>query len=1746
MDNLQSNPSTELGEKMDLEKELTNKFLSGEMSFADYSSEWYNYDDEEDTEDTNNRLNDDEPRQSTQIDKNLIKRRKITRLSPALLGLMGEANLRFVRGEKDTAERMCHEIIKQVPTAPEPYQTLAQIYENDAERSLQFCLLAAHLGPPDATEWLRLAELSKERNNVKQVMTCYTQAIKAEPHNLDIHLKRLEMLSSLEEIKYPLHVLSISRVKCYHRIVSCLPASEGETIMKYAKMATTLYHNSNEMERALEVMTTAYKKCSALFSIEDINILMELLIIMKQYQTCLEIFVANLGVDIEAEIQTYKNTDEKIEEQTNYIKCSIPNNLPIDLKSKLLICFIYLGAVNLVHTLLEDFLSNDVEKAGDLYMDIEEALSAVGNHELAMQLLVPLVNNTSFNLGAVWLKYADCLNNLGRYDDAIQSYHKVLSQAPQHADARRKLFDLLQKKGCIDSAIKILKQDYKYVVSAQLLYEQCVILKKYNKMLEYLEVGEKLLYKTFPRYRHQEEIKIVLHMRSNKTNMELINDFRKLRGENEYQEDEIHFDESETFKLTPQQEWSLFLELLGIAHKHGMYITMQRLTFGALMSKALVPHRAEIEFLCFQACLLTGDYQNGFRLVREFCQKYPTTCNWNLLNLLINLVEESSHVKFLSRIFQKEPYKAKNLFLGNNFLTSGRYAVALKYFLEYHEQHNEPLSALLIAITILVMAAQKTVNKHHSLMLQGISYMLTYQKLRKFNQETNYNLGRAYHMLSINNVAIEYYERALACEPVANCTQHGVINLTRETAFNLYLLYKDHSPQMARKYMHKYLMESSEIVPANNVLFEDMCIVLEQIYELHRNQKKQNKKKNVREEQANILKTFFNDFKLTAASTVSENKNSSIFPILRLLLPACDRERNPYNLKEKKLGELLVKVLSIKNSSAARNLLEYRSVSSASENDFAGIAYNVLKNRVRNECDDLTIGINEILDKIATAEVGNKGPILLETFEYAINKLSAKQFKWFLRIILKDLKLALGTDRVLGVFHPDAPYYYKNCMNLSKLCEEFDYGNSRPLELGVQLFCPVNPMLSERLEITKVSVQLSSDKKYYVENKFDGERFQIHMNNGRFEYFSRRGHSYSNKYGETYDSGLLTPFLKDCISPSVSSFILDGEMMGWHKRDKCFKVKGESFDVKKITEQSNLRPCFCAYDVLYYNDKVLVGVGAERRGIQLEERVKILDTIFTDVPGVIQHSKRQLVNNSSDILDKLNEAIERQEEGIVVKDTASYYEPNARNAGWYKIKPEYTKETMSDLDLVIIGADQSETKKHGRANTFHVACADVTAPGEAPHRWISVGRVASGFSNEQLQTVCELLERNWTLTKQTPPPAALVFNKNHPDFWIMPEHSIVLEIRATELIRSTDYGTSHTLRFPRLVRIRDDKPVKDVITLEEFNALTQSKSNVIKLATKPVNEEQMNVDGADLKPRKKRAATAIAVHEQFRPDVPSDVEITSRALHDRKVCVISGDEEGDVNDLIKIVVSHGGKPVLNVGPDTWCAVVGQITAVGRATLESRSVDVVPASWLRTLPRSTGPCDLRPLDLLAVKPTTSLNFRRHYDPFGDSYTRLLDESTLKKCFERMDSEPEIYLTRPEMSDIDKVLFGSESPFSFLRPFTLYFLDNSSIFAVMAKFYGANTLQRSVAKAQYTIYRYILYYKPVYSAIYFIIVILLLLDAFARDVGKGQSRLSKLKTRKGGIVTSLPEILKDNKKFYGQLYLHVHIKASWQSG
>lgn len=98
------------------------------------------------------------------------------------------------------AEKMCYEVIRQVPFAHEPYLTLSHIYEGkQPEKSLQYLTIAAHLKPRESCYWCELAQMHIDRGNYKQAITCYTKAIAAEPTNISLQQKRIQLLEMISK-----------------------------------------------------------------------------------------------------------------------------------------------------------------------------------------------------------------------------------------------------------------------------------------------------------------------------------------------------------------------------------------------------------------------------------------------------------------------------------------------------------------------------------------------------------------------------------------------------------------------------------------------------------------------------------------------------------------------------------------------------------------------------------------------------------------------------------------------------------------------------------------------------------------------------------------------------------------------------------------------------------------------------------------------------------------------------------------------------------------------------------------------------------------------------------------------------------------------------------------------------------------------------------------------------------------------------------------------------------------------------------------------------------------------------------------------------------------------------------------------------------------------------------------------------------------------------------------------------------
>ncbi|XP_018312219.1 general transcription factor 3C polypeptide 3 [Mycetomoellerius zeteki] len=819
----------------DEEDQLTKQFLNGELTFSEYSSRMDQDTDLEMIENDISRATIGfdhvtvqkivEQKQHKTINVRQKKKRRV--LPPVLQGLMGEANLRFAKGEVDLAAKICMEIIRQVPSAPEPFQTLAMIYENDQpEKSLQFALIAAHLSPKDADQWVRLANLSLESGDIKQAITCYSKAIQASPKDISLYETRAQLQEQNGDKK--------AYLRGYTKLIHQLEAEDGEYIMKYAKMLAKRYMQEDNNEQALEAVETIFAKCPDLITLEEVNIMTELLIALKQFQRCLDILVKYTNIQIrykkneEKEERTAVNdTKSDKEEECSNAKgkatsptsrsqksdeiesCDVPDNVVVDLKAKFLIILIELDYISIAGKLLPNFyMRENPEISGDLFLDVAEALMGKKEFHRAMILLDPLVKSSNFSLAAVWLRHAECWVGCNDVNKAIESYEAVRKLSPQHLGARLALAKLYKKSERYDKAIQVLYQDPESdTLDSDVLYQRTLLLFKIERYEEYFSSGMLLFSRHCVNIRRKVELNALARATGVRQRLESLQLRRLSCGEKLEDENAPTF--TTNARPSEKNEFLLFLQMCKLAYKLNKYGFLQRLCFTALTSKRFKNRDSHIIFLCLVSCIHNKDSFYGYNIVREFVRVCQRSNSWNLLNIIIQRAEDLRHNRFIMRLLGRDVFSYLHIMHANNCLVSGTYKYALNGYMSLFKVAPSALLALLIGVTQLHMACQKMSAKKNQLVIQALAFFKKYMQLRgeEGQQETYYNMARAFHQIGLLPSAIHFYKLVLKENPGDLVKQHAnLLDLRKEAAFNLHLIYlQSENHLLARMYLENYI-----------------------------------------------------------------------------------------------------------------------------------------------------------------------------------------------------------------------------------------------------------------------------------------------------------------------------------------------------------------------------------------------------------------------------------------------------------------------------------------------------------------------------------------------------------------------------------------------------------------------------------------------------------------------------------------------------------------------------------------------------------------------------------------------------------------------------------------------------------------------------------------------------------------------------------------------------------------------------
>lgn len=387
------------------------------------------------------------------------------------------------------------------------------------------------------------------------------------------------------------------------------------------------------------------------------------------------------------------------------------------------------------------------------------------------------------------------------------------------------------------------------------------------------------------------------------------------------------------------------------------------------------------------------------------------------------------------------------------------------------------------------------------------------------------------------------------------------------------------------------------------------------------------------------------------------------------------------------------------------------------------------------------------------------------------------------------------------------------------------------------------------------------------------------------------------------------------------------------------------------------------------------------------------------------------VCSSAEILFVLNKAIDDHEEGVVLKVTDAFYSPGVRGGGWFKIKPDYLGNLITDLDLLIIAAEYKKGRDY--YENFLLAVKDNS---KSPPIYLAVCTVTNALNISDSTILRDTLELHKKIVEKTKKgvktvainPPNLDFGSNVPDVYFEPENSIVLEIKATELQKSSSFCTDFTLRFPRIMKIRRDKDSSDCCTLSEFESLfndgRQSNEGVRKLVKRHATETDL-FKAHTRSFTKKRATRANTVMKENSYIKEYPVIALDNFAKGLKICILSSDTGYPLkSELEENVRKHGGTVVANPGKDTFLCVAKKNVLLVKSLCASKEQTIVTLDWfLRAFPTNEKRNELmaiRPCDIISAKPEFEADLRKKYDIHGDTYTEPISKDDLLKLIDQL--------------------------------------------------------------------------------------------------------------------------------------------------
>ncbi len=304
---------------------------------------------------------------------------------------------------------------------------------------------------------------------------------------------------------------------------------------------------------------------------------------------------------------------------------------------------------------------------------------------------------------------------------------------------------------------------------------------------------------------------------------------------------------------------------------------------------------------------------------------------------------------------------------------------------------------------------------------------------------------------------------------------------------------------------------------------------------------------------------------------------------------------------------------------------------------------------------------------------------------------------------------------------------------------------------------------------------------WIAEEKFDGIRAQIHKTGSSVRIFSRTLNEVTQSY----------PEIANELAALSGDFMLDGEIVARLDGQVLpFRYLQARLQRKTIDSQllQETPVAFMAFDALAAGEDFLIDEPLVNRRERLAEIVRAGAHV-----AIAQFSRLGEPPAREELHERFAAARSAGHEGLMLKRTDAPYHPGRRGKWWLKLKRE-----LSTLDVVVVAVEWGHGKRAKVLSDYTFAVRG--RKGEL----LTIGKAYSGLTDAEIAGLTQ-----WFLSHQ----------RGHAGHRIAVEPAIVLEV-AFDILQPSDlHESGFSLRFPRIVRVRDDKPPAEIDTIERVEEI---------------------------------------------------------------------------------------------------------------------------------------------------------------------------------------------------------------------------------------------------------------------------------------------------------------------------------------